>query len=140
VAEAAAIEPTLDVLKQSSSSPTSATEDPQVTTAKTPQEITVIELRAKRAALIASLSQLPAFRDLLADTRSSEESSQPSDAEPTESEVMAVAHQINKKHIKLLHEYNEIKDVGQGLMGIIADQRGVRIVEVQDDFGIDGKD
>ena len=27
-------------------------------------------------------------------------------------------------------EYNELKDMGQGLMGLIADQRGARIVEV----------
>jgi hypothetical protein len=32
-----------------------------------------------------------------------------------------------KKHIKLLHEYNDIRDVGQGLIGMIAENRGVRI-------------
>ncbi|KAF2106790.1 DNA repair protein [Lophiotrema nucula] len=53
---------------------------------------------------------------------------------------MTAANRIVKDHIKLLHEYNEIKDVGQGLMGLIADQRGVRIVEVQDEFGIGSKD
>ena len=41
-----------------------------------------------------------------------------------------------KRHIRLLHEYNEIKDVGQGLMGLIADARGVRQVEVQREFGV----
>jgi hypothetical protein len=44
------------------------------------------------------------------------------------------------KHIKLLHEYNEIKDVAQGLMGMIADRRGVRIVEIQNEFGITSND
>ncbi|KAJ5095085.1 hypothetical protein N7532_007376 [Penicillium argentinense] len=29
-----------------------------------------------------------------------------------------------KKHIDLLHAYNEIKDVGLGLMGLIAEARG----------------
>ncbi|ORY16096.1 DNA repair protein [Clohesyomyces aquaticus] len=53
---------------------------------------------------------------------------------------MAAANSIVKKHITLLHEYNEIKDVGQGLMGLIADQRGVRIVEVQDEFGLTNHD
>lgn len=45
-----------------------------------------------------------------------------------------------KRHIRLLHEYNEIKDVGQGLMGIIADARGVRQVDVEKEFGVGEKD
>ncbi|KAL4800941.1 Swi5-domain-containing protein [Aspergillus venezuelensis] len=45
-----------------------------------------------------------------------------------------------KRHIRLLHEYNEIKDIGQGLMGLIADARGVRQVDVQKEFGVGGKD
>lgn len=53
---------------------------------------------------------------------------------------MAAANKIVKGHIKLLHEYNELKDVGQGLMGLIADQRAVRIVEVQAEFGVDAED
>jgi DNA repair protein Swi5/Sae3 len=36
----------------------------------------------------------------------------------------------------LLHEYNEIKDAAQGLMGLIADARGVRQVEVEKEFGV----
>ncbi|KAJ5872249.1 DNA repair protein Swi5/Sae3 [Penicillium soppii] len=45
-----------------------------------------------------------------------------------------------ERHIRLLHEYNEIKDVGQGLMGIIADARGVRQVDVEKEFGVGEKD
>ncbi|KAL5003118.1 Swi5-domain-containing protein [Aspergillus recurvatus] len=45
-----------------------------------------------------------------------------------------------KRHIRLLHEYNEIKDIGQGLMGLIADARGVRQVDVQKEFGVGVKD
>lgn len=41
-----------------------------------------------------------------------------------------------KAHIKLLHNYNEIRDIGQGLMGIIADNRGVRVSEVYKDFDV----
>lgn len=41
-----------------------------------------------------------------------------------------------KAHIKLLHDYNEIRDVGQGLMGIIADNRGVRVRDVYQDFEV----
>jgi hypothetical protein len=45
-----------------------------------------------------------------------------------------------KKHIKLLHDYNDIRDVGQGLIGMIADNRGVRIGELYEEFGVDIKD
>ncbi|KAL4928723.1 SWI5/SAE3 family protein [Aspergillus undulatus] len=45
-----------------------------------------------------------------------------------------------KRHIRLLHEYNEIKDIGQGLMGLIAEARGVRQVDVQREFGVGVKD
>lgn len=41
-----------------------------------------------------------------------------------------------KTHIKLLHDYNEIRDVGQGLMGIMADNRGVRVRDVYQDFDV----
>ncbi|KAI9746414.1 MAG: hypothetical protein M1818_000127 [Claussenomyces sp. TS43310] len=44
------------------------------------------------------------------------------------------------RHIKLLHAYNEIRDVGQGLMGLIADGRNVRAVEVYREFSVGPKD
>ena len=47
---------------------------------------------------------------------------------------------IVQRHIRLLHEYNEIKDIAQGLMGMIADGRGVRHIEVQREFGVGGDD
>lgn len=45
-----------------------------------------------------------------------------------------------KHHIRLLHEYNEIKDVGQGLLGLIADARGMRQIDVQREFGLGDRD
>ena len=45
-----------------------------------------------------------------------------------------------KAHIKLLHDYNEIRDVGQGLMGIIADNRGVRARDIYREFNVDEGD
>jgi len=47
---------------------------------------------------------------------------------------------IVKEHIRLLHQYNEIKDVGQGLMGLIADARGVRLGDVMEEFGVGSED
>ncbi|KAJ5179574.1 Swi5-domain-containing protein [Penicillium capsulatum] len=45
-----------------------------------------------------------------------------------------------REHIRLLHEYNEIKDVAQGLMTMIAEDRGVCLDTVYKDFGVDGMD
>jgi hypothetical protein len=45
-----------------------------------------------------------------------------------------------KRHIKLLHDYNDIRDVGQGLIGMIADNRGVRIGDLYEEFGVNVKD
>jgi hypothetical protein len=108
--------------------------------AKTPQENTLAELQAHRAALITSLAALPNLQNLIRDHEGAEDASETSNREPTDAEITAAANKLVKGHIKLLHEYNEIKDVGQGLMGLIADQRGVRIVEVQDEFGLDSND
>jgi hypothetical protein len=107
---------------------------------RTPQEITLAELKAQKAALLASLGALPAIQVLIEESASSDTDMDDGDGAPTDSDITAAANKIVKEHIKLLHEYNELKDVGQGLMGLIADQRGVRIVEVQEEFGIDAKD
>jgi hypothetical protein len=42
----------------------------------------------------------------------------------------------------MLHQYNEIRDIGQGLIGMIADNRGVRIAELYEsgEFGVGVKD
>jgi DNA repair protein Swi5/Sae3 len=58
----------------------------------------------------------------------------------SEPDSQAQAEAIVKRHIKLLHAYNEIKDVGLGLMGLIADSRGVRLKEVMEEMGVGEKD
>lgn len=45
-----------------------------------------------------------------------------------------------KQHIHLLHSYNEIKDVAQGLMGLLAESRGERLGDVSRSFGMLEKD
>jgi hypothetical protein len=106
----------------------------------TPQEITLAELKAQKADLLASLRNLPAIQVLIEGSRLPNVDMSDDEAEPTDAEVTSAANKIVKEHIKLLHEYNELKDVGQGMMGLIADQRGSRIAEVQEEFGIDAKD
>jgi hypothetical protein len=108
--------------------------------AKTQQAITLDELRAQKSAMLASLAALPAIRVLMEENASSDVGIADVDDEATEADIMAAANKIVREHIKLLHEYNELKDVGQGLMGLIADQRGVRIIEVQEEFGIEAQD
>lgn len=45
-----------------------------------------------------------------------------------------------KRHIKTLHEFNEIRDIAQGLIGLIAESRGVRVHDVYPEFGLDSDD
>ena len=54
--------------------------------------------------------------------------------------ILSHAQKINQDHIRLLNRYNEIKDVGQGLMGLLAEHRGVRLIDAMDEFGIGAED
>uniref|UniRef100_A0A8D2DC98 DNA repair protein SWI5 homolog n=1 Tax=Sciurus vulgaris TaxID=55149 RepID=A0A8D2DC98_SCIVU len=45
-----------------------------------------------------------------------------------------------EEHISLLHEYNDIKDVGQMLLGKLAMIRGVTSKELYPEFGLDMND
>lgn len=125
---------------QSTASQASQPVTPHSASKLTPQEITLSELKAQKAALLASLREMPVIQQLIEESQTCEVDMSDNDDEPTDADVTSAANKIVKQHIKLLHEYNELKDAGQGLMGLIADQRGVRIVEVQDEFGIDAND
>ena len=117
---------------------------------KSNQSTTIADLTARRAALLDSFASIPSISSLLqaqnqptastlTDTDSGASASVISSS-PPDIAVLGAAKNIIAQHIKLLHTYNEIKDIGQGLMGLIADARGVRIVEVQEEFGIGVKD
>lgn len=59
---------------------------------------------------------------------------------PSDEVMLEQAQIIVTEHIKLLHQYNEIKDVGLGLMGLIAEKEGKRLGEVMEERGVDNKD
>ncbi|EFQ25838.1 hypothetical protein CGRA01v4_14238 [Colletotrichum graminicola] len=52
------------------------------------------------------------------------------------------ASAVVARHVKLLREYNEIKDVGQQLMGMVAELRGVTVGSLYrtGEFGVGPKD
>ncbi|KAH8702584.1 putative DNA repair protein Swi5/Sae3 [Talaromyces proteolyticus] len=50
------------------------------------------------------------------------------------------ASQTVRDHIHLLHAYNEIRDIGQGLLGLIAEARGARHIDIQNEFGVTTED
>lgn len=55
-------------------------------------------------------------------------------------ETLSHARDIVRNHIALLHRYNEIKDVGMGLLSLLADRDGRRLGEVMELFGVDERD
>ena len=52
----------------------------------------------------------------------------------SESDPEVVVH----RHITQLGVYNEIRDVAEGLMAIIAEEKGIRLGEVMEGFGLVG--
>ncbi|CCX13653.1 Swi5-domain-containing protein [Pyronema domesticum] len=45
-----------------------------------------------------------------------------------------------KRHIHLLHEYNEVRDVALGLMGLVAESRGEPVKRVMEECGIESSE
>lgn len=111
-----------------SSSPTSTQEvpKPEPPTASSSSPAQADPFEAKKAALEAKIAALEN------QMRETEEKRREVDGQLKDKD----AHATVKAHIKLLHDYNGIRDVGQGLMGIIADSRGVRVRDVYPDFEV----
>lgn len=119
------------------------------TSDRKPANARLTALEAKKAAVEQSLSDLKAQRHQLA-TQAKLPSGLPLPATDSSGEVLSEeellksalksSNAVIKGHIALLHKYNEIKDIGQGLMGLIADKRDCRVVKVMEEFGIDEAD
>ncbi|KAL2350293.1 Swi5-domain-containing protein [Cryomyces antarcticus] len=97
-------------------------------------------LTAQRDALISSIPTTPTATPSAASAPTTTTNNIPKTTDDATTAALHTAAAIVKRHIKLLHDYNEIKDIGMGLLGLITDQRGVRIREVQKEFGLEGGD
>ncbi|MCJ1225380.1 hypothetical protein MMC12_002029 [Toensbergia leucococca] len=91
--------------------------------AATPDAKKAANLQAKIAVLESQISELEAKREEL---RLQLKTTTP--------------HLTVRKHINLLTTYNEIRDIGMGLMGMIAESRGLRIKDVYEEFGVEPED
>lgn len=60
------------------------------------------------------------------------------DVAAMERAALKSAQDTVKQHISQLTAYNDIKDIAQGLVGLIAEQRNARIVDVMTDLGFEG--
>lgn len=104
-----------------------------------PENPRLTALNVKRDTLAAKLVALQAERNALI-AQSSLPSGLPFPADWTEEQkakqALATANAAIKEHISLLHGYNEIKDIGQGLLGLVADKRGVRVKDIMEEFGV----
>lgn len=120
---------------------TEATSDPRSTQpALSPLEQLLTDVQVQRSSLIAQFASNPTVAArMLCHKQAAVTTTHGATSEDGEA-AMKVAKEVVKEHIELLHRYNEIRDVGQGLIGMIADQRGMRIKDVMEEFGMGERD
>lgn len=127
-----------------SSSGVDATEQPNASNPQLSNQ-RLAALEARKASLEQTLIGLKAQRLRLAtETKpplglplpTTDSAGEPLDDKEALSSALKSSNAVIKDHIALLHKYNEIKDIGQGLMGLIADQRDCRVVAVMEEFGV----
>lgn len=103
-------------------------------------EATLADLTARRISVISELAAVPAVASMLPRRLDNANADGAAPEGAKEAAVQKAAKAIVKERIRRLNEYNEMRDIGEGLIGIIAESRGVRIKEVQEEFGISAKD
>ncbi|KAI4737892.1 hypothetical protein E4T50_11615 [Aureobasidium sp. EXF-12298] len=110
-------------------------------TSSSGRDIQLDALRARQAALESTVAELLSQRTTLVNSISP--ITNPQDSEDTETRAKSAVDAANSKiksQIRQLQQYNDIKDIGTQLMGLIAEKRGCRIGEVQEEFGINSDD
>ncbi|EME43146.1 hypothetical protein DOTSEDRAFT_132200 [Dothistroma septosporum NZE10] len=120
-----------------SHSDNTTTQDPQISNPRR------LALSAKRNNLEAKLADLQSQRQaLIAEAKLPSGLEMPEDwsDEQRSKQAMVDANATIKEHIALLHTYNEIKDIGMGLMGLLAEKRQARVATVMEEFGMGEKD
>lgn len=60
--------------------------------------------------------------------------------EASEWRTLKAAKEVVSNHISLLTAYNNMRDLGLGLMGMLAEERRGRVGEVMEEFGMDKED
>ncbi|CAK3937135.1 Hypothetical predicted protein [Lecanosticta acicola] len=110
---------------------------------RTPTNPRLASLNTKRQTLEQKLAALQAERrTMISNTKLPSGLDMPShwSDEDKEKHAMKTANATIKEHIGLLHRYNEIKDIGLGTMGLVAEKRGVRQGVIMEEFGMGSED
>ncbi|KAK5459871.1 hypothetical protein LTS15_004000 [Exophiala xenobiotica] len=94
---------------------------------------------------LRQISQLPSFSTqqqsttspALASSLNADTSLGLSDEEQA---ALRYANHVFARHISLLKEYNDIKDVAMGMLSILAEKKGCRLAEVMEEYGVNEDD
>jgi hypothetical protein len=116
---------------------------PDASPSSPPSSARTVALLKKKANLEQKLADLEAeLASHVAETKLPSGLEVPSSWTTEQKTAQAIegANATVKEHIELLHRYNAIKDVGLGLLGLLAEQRGMRQVVLMEEFGLTAKD
>lgn len=123
------------------SSPTAPSKLNMSSKASSGRDTQLEALRARQAALESAVAELLSQRASLVNSVSpASDTQEPEDTDARAKLAVDAANAKIRSQIKQLQKYNDIKDIGTQLMGLIAEKRGCRIGEVQEEFGIDPDD
>ncbi|KIX09534.1 uncharacterized protein Z518_00614 [Rhinocladiella mackenziei CBS 650.93] len=110
-------------------------------------ESKVISTEDQLATTLQEISRLKSFPPQAQESEQLRDESQPrsstaKSASSINKNEAALQHAENifTRHIALLKEYNEIKDIAMGMLSLIADKEDRRLVEVMEERGVSEKD